>query len=105
MRLSGIDTDVRETQKMIREVNDREKSLNELVELWNKSLCATHHFLSEKEISEIGLYVQDLIISVVYLIIAENVYHQIAGFMGIQGRKIEMLFFWLRKEEKGLEVV
>ena len=87
---------------MIRKANDREKILNELLELWNKSVCATHHFMSEKEISEIGLYVPGAIMHVVYLIIAEDVHHQIDGFMGIQGRKIEMLFLLPEERRKGM---
>lgn len=82
---------------LIEEIKKSERTENlvaNLVELWEESVRATHTFLSEAEILKIKKYVPDVICNVESLLVLfendEN--SRPLGFMGIEGRKIEMLF-------------
>lgn len=71
------------------EIQDRtDKLINQLLEVWEDSVKATHLFLSDKEIEEIKKYVPQALKEVEYLIIIENKNHAPIAFMGIEGRKI-----------------
>lgn len=88
---------------MIVEVNKRTESLiNELLEVWEDSVKATHTFLSSKEIENIKEYVPQALKSVAYLIIIENENHKPIAFMGIENNKLEMLFIKNSERGKGL---
>ena len=76
----------------IREIKNRDDNLiNNLVNLWEESVKLTHTFLSSSEIENIKQYVPEAIKKVCYLIVAINE-NNIVGFMGINNKKIEMLF-------------
>ncbi len=82
---------------LIEEIRKSERSAElaqNLLEIWEKSVRATHTFLSEKEILKIKEYVPGAICCVETLLVlrekGEN--FQRLGFMGIGGKKIEMLF-------------
>lgn len=88
---------------MIVEVNKRTESLiNELLEVWEDSVKATHTFLSNKEIENIKEYVPQALKNVAHLVIMENENHKTIAFMGIENNKLEMLFIKNSERGKGL---
>ncbi len=64
----------------------------QLSEVWEKSVKATHLFLSDDEINEIKNYVPQAISEVSSLIVVTNDIELPIGFMGIDNHKLEMLF-------------
>ena len=84
----------------ITEITQRPPQLIEqLLEVWERSVRATHLFLSASEVAEIKLYVPQALREVPNLIAAWRADGSPAGFMGIDGEKLEMLF--LAPEERG----
>ena len=76
----------------LRIVSDRTPELVEwLVDVWERSVRATHTFLSEAEIAEIKPFVPQAIADVETLVVAEGNGGPV-GFMGVQGGRLEMLF-------------
>ena len=61
---------------------------------------ATHLFLSDAEVKAIRAYVPQALKSVEHLIVAET--EKPIGFMGIQNRRLEMLFLAPEERGKGL---
>lgn len=88
--------------KIIEVTARTEKLLDELLKVWEDSVKATHHFLSDEEISEIKKYVPQALGAIPHLIIAEDDDSQPAAFMGIAGEKLEMLFVKNSARGKGL---
>ena len=87
-------------QREITEITHRAPRLMEqLLEVWERSVRATHLFLSAGEVVEIRTYVPQALRAVPHLIVAWRADGTPAGFMGIDGRKLEMLF--LAPEERG----
>ena len=87
----------------IKEIKDRNSSLiSQLLEVWEDSVKATHLFLSSEEIKNIKEYVPQAISGVSHLVIIENESHQPIAFMGIEDRKLEMLFIKNSERGKGL---
>ena len=80
----------------IQEVHDRNESLvDELLALWERSVRATHAFLSDAEVRRIKGYVPQAIEAVEHLIVAESDGpdgEKPVAFMGIQSNRLEMLF-------------
>ena len=84
----------------ILEVQDRTLlRIQQLLEIWDKSVRATHLFLSDSEIESIKKYVPQALKEIPHLIIAENENGFPIAFMGIDGQKLEMLF--ISSEERG----
>lgn len=84
----------------ITEITDRTPQLIErLLAVWERSVQATHLFLSAGEIAEIKFYVPQALREVPHLMVAWRGDGAPAGFMGIDGQKLEMLF--LAPEERG----
>ena len=84
------------------EVKDRnEKLVNNLMEIWEDSVKATHLFLSQEEIQKIKKYVQQALTEVKNLVIFENERNIPIAFMGIEDKKLEMLFIKNRERGKG----
>lgn len=82
------------------EIEERTKKLiSQLLEVWEDSVKATHLFLSNDEIKNIKEYVPQAIWGVSHLVIIENENNQPIAFMGIEDRKLEMLF--IRNSERG----
>lgn len=84
--------------------NERIESLiGELKKVWEASVRATHHFLSESDIAElkpqaeVGLRYIDIL-----WVVCQKDTQEPVGFMGIQDRKIEMLFLHPAHFRKGL---
>lgn len=102
---------------LIEEIKKAERSENlaaNLLEIWEKSVRATHTFLSEEEILKIKEYVPGAICGVeTLLVLFDKGENSPLGFMGIEGKKIEMLFlspdargkgFGKRLVQRGIEI-
>lgn len=86
--------------KRITEVEERNPIIiKQLTKLWEKSVKATHEFLSDHEIEEIKKSVPQALNDVADLIIAENDSKTPVAFMGVENNKLEMLF--VSPEERG----
>ena len=84
----------------IEEVTWRSPQLvDQLLEVWERSVRATHRFLSADGIAEIKLYVPQALREIPHLVAAWRENGTPAGFMGVDGQKLEMLF--LVPEERG----
>ena len=87
-------------RREITEITDRSPQLiGQLLEVWERSVRATHLFLSADEVAEIRTYVPQALREVPHLIAAWRADGTPAGFMGIDGQQLEMLF--LAPEERG----
>jgi putative acetyltransferase len=82
------------------EVEERTPLLiHQLTELWEKSVKATHLFLSNSEIEDIKKYVPQALNGIAHLIVTENDSKCPVAFMGVEEQKLEMLF--ITPEERG----
>lgn len=87
---------------MLIEIQERTPELiAQLVNLWEGSVKATHHFLSEAEIAAIKPYVPQGLAAIPHLIIAKEGENPTA-FMGIGEGKLEMLFVAAEQRGKGI---
>lgn len=85
------------------EVENRTSTLiNNLLEVWEDSVKATHLFLSNEEIENIKEYVPQALKEISHLIIMENENNKPIAFMGIEDTKLEMLFIKNIERGKGL---
>ena len=83
-------------------VSDRTPELIErLVVVWERSVRATHEFLSEEEIAEIKPFVPQAVAGVETLVVAERDDEPV-GFMGVQDGRLEMLFLDPEARGRGL---
>ena len=73
--------------------------IQNLLTVWENSVRVTHLFLSDTEIDQIKKYVPQALNSVTNLIIVENEQKEPIAFMGIEEKRLEMLF--LSPEERG----
>ena len=80
--------------------------ITKLVEIWQRSVKATHTFLSTSEIAEIRKFVPQALNQVPVLIVALDEAEPV-GFMGIAGSKLEMLFLdpIVRRQGLGRQLV
>lgn len=78
-----------------------EKDYQTLVEIWERSVRATHEFLTEKDITDIRKSLIPIYFKAVniYVIFDEDI---ITGFIGLSGHNIEMLFIDPGHMGKGL---
>ena len=84
------------------EVNERPPILiQQLTAVWEKSVRATHTFLSGPEIEKIKVYVPEAMNAVAHLIVAGDAGQPVA-FMGIEADRLEMLFITPEERGKGL---
>ena len=73
-----------------------------LIQLWEKSVRATHLFLPESEILNIKeKFLPDALKNIYHLVIAKEEGKAI-GYMGIEEQKLEMLFVLPEKRGKGI---
>ena len=76
----------------IRPVSERTPELVDLlVRVWERSVRATHEFLSDAEVAEIKPFVPQAIADVGSPVVAEKDGEPV-GFMGVQDGRLEMLF-------------
>ncbi|MDO4299820.1 MAG: GNAT family N-acetyltransferase [Clostridia bacterium] len=76
--------------------------IQQLLDIWESSVKATHLFLSGEEVKNIKRYVPKALNEVPHLIIAENEIGCPVGFMGIVEQHLEMLFISHKERGKGL---
>ncbi len=76
--------------------------IDQLLEVWEGSVRATHLFLSGSEIRSIKKYVPQALNEIAHLIIAEDDTGNPAAFMGIADGSLEMLFVAPKERGKGL---
>ena len=88
--------------KEIKKDERTENLINQLLEVWEDSVKATHTFLSNEEIENIKKYVPQALKGISHLIILENEKYQPIAFMGIKENKLEMLFIKNSERGKGL---
>lgn len=86
----------------IHELTEREPLTSELLALWERSVRATHHFLSDAEITAIKEYVPQALLGVPHLIVAQDDLGKALGFIGIAEKHLEMLFLEPSARGQGL---
>ena len=72
--------------------NRTPKLVSELVDIWENSVRATHHFLTDQEIKKIKEYVPQALKEVEHLILADDEEGEKTAFMGVEQGRLEMLF-------------
>ena len=75
--------------------------ITSLLAIWAASVRASHHFLTEEDISDLCPYAEEAIRQIETLWVVEDENVRI-GFMGIQSDKIEMLFLHPDYFRKGI---
>ena len=80
--------------KIIDITKEKSKRISELLSVWESSVKSTHLFLTRDDIDSIKRYVPDAINSIQHLVVVENDNDndEVIGFMGINGKTLEMLF-------------
>jgi putative acetyltransferase len=87
----------------IYEVKNRTDVLiNQLYWVWKRSVKETHLFLSDQDIEKIAELIPTYLNEITHLIIAENEANEPIAFMGIDDKKLEMLFINPNERGKGL---
>ncbi len=87
----------------IYEVKERNNGLiTVLLDVWENSVRATHLFLSDTEVNHIKEYVPQALSGVKHLIIAESKSGEPIAFMGIENKRLEMLFISSKEIGKGI---
>lgn len=76
--------------------------INDLANVWQKSVKATHLFLSAKDIEELRPEVITGLKQIPILLVAFSDNNEAIGFAGIAGQKLEMLFISPDKFNQGL---
>lgn len=71
--------------------NRDSKLINVLLDVWQASVRASHHFLTEADIRTLTPQAEEALLQIETLWIVEDDLRPV-GFMGVQERKIEMLF-------------
>lgn len=80
-------------------INRTESLINKLLKVWEDSVKATHTFLSNNEIEDIKMYVPQALREISHLVIIEYENNEPIAFMGIEDKKLEMLF--VKNSERG----
>ena len=85
------------------EVTDRTANiLNQILEIWEDAVKATHLFLSDEEIMHIKQYVPQALQEVRQLFVAVTEERKPLAFMGAEDGKLEMLFVTPKERSKGI---
>ena len=87
---------------IVEKLNRADILIEKLTQVWERSVKATHLFLSDDEITEIKKFVPDTLSEIAHLVIAINEAGDAIGFMGVEDSKIEMLFISPDERGKGL---
>lgn len=87
----------------IYEIQERDPQIvAELLKVWEASVRETHFFLSEEEVNKIKTYVPQALSGVEHLIVVREESGEAAGFMGVEKKRLEMLFLSPEVRGKGL---
>jgi len=73
-----------------------------VIEVWEASVRATHHFLSEADIQFLKPLIPDALSHVAELACVRDGAGQVAGFLGVEDGKVEMLFIHPEWRGQGL---
>ena len=73
-----------------------------LLEIWEASVRATHHFLTEDDLQELKPLILEQYFDAVDLKCAKNGHGEIQGFCGVHDGNIEMLFIAPETRGKGI---
>lgn len=85
------------------EIKERNKKLiAQLVDVWEKSVRATHTFLSDEEINSIRNYVPEALYNVEHLAIINGYDNYPIAFIGMENDSLEMLFISPENRGKGI---
>lgn len=76
--------------------------IDQLMEVWESSVKATHLFLSDSEIKKIKEYVPQALLGIPHLMIAEDDMGCPVAFMGSEDDSLEMLFISSEERGKGI---
>ena len=76
--------------------------MRELLGVWERSVRATHLFLSDGEVRSIREYVPQALLGVAHLLVAKDEAGAPAAFMGVEDGALEMLFIDPEERGKGL---
>ena len=79
-----------------------EELVRELLGVWERSVRATHLFLSDGEVRSIREYVPQALFGAAHLLVAEDEAGAPAAFMGVEDGTLEMLFIDPEERGKGL---
>lgn len=79
-----------------------QKLIEQLLEVWESAVRATHLFLSESEIEKIKQFIPQALKEVNYLVVVKNQDDNPIAFMGIENNKLEMLFVCDNERGKGI---
>lgn len=82
--------------------NRSELPMKALLDVWESSVRATHHFLSDAEVKQIKEYVPQALGGVEHLVVAENEQGSPIAFMGAENGRLEMLFIAPAERGKGV---
>lgn len=74
----------------------------EITAVWEDSVRATHHFLTESDIEELRPKIQNDYLPAVDLRVYKNAAGKILGFIGVSDSKIEMLFVASKARGQGI---
>lgn len=85
----------------IEEITEHQSLLSALLPLWEQSVRVTHHFLQESEILALRPIVQQALLAVPQLAVVWQA-GELAGFVGADGDKVEMLFLHPAQRGKGM---
>lgn len=85
----------------IKEITERDSVLDKLLEIWEASVRATHHFLQEQDIVALRPVVKQALLQVEQLAVVWYE-QQPAGFLGAEQHKVEMLFIDPARRGRGL---
>ncbi len=72
---------------------------DELIEVWEKAVRSSHHFLSEEDLDYYRPRVRDIYFDAVDLYLIRNPH--VAAFMGLSDEMVEMLFVLPTEQGKG----
>ncbi|MFA4135045.1 MULTISPECIES: acetyltransferase [unclassified Brevibacillus] len=75
---------------------------DQLVDIWYRAVCRTHHFLTKEDISFYKNMVKNEALSAVEVWMEINEMKEPVGFIGLDGTKIEMLFVDPEYHGKGI---
>ena len=82
--------------------NIKKKEFKDVVDLWETSVRATHHFLKEEDIEYFKPLIFNTYLDAVKLKCFRNNGKKILGFLGVANQKLEMLFIHPEHAGKGI---
>ncbi len=85
---------------MIEKIDQLTDSLrDELIDVWEKAVRSSHHFLSEEDLDYYRPRIRDIYFDAVELYVVRN--PNVAAFMGLSEDMVEMLFVLPSEQGKG----